>query len=66
MGEGGFGVLQELDVENISVYIADDQFWGLQLREGALYLLAGLILTSGALVIIRSLSRRRPVVPTAR
>jgi hypothetical protein len=44
---------KKLDVENVSVYIAGDQFWTLQLREGLLYLVAGLVLTGGALVLIR-------------
>jgi hypothetical protein len=42
-----------LDVEQVSVYIPGDQFWTLQLREGVLYLVAGLILAGGSLLIIR-------------
>lgn len=44
---------KKFDVENVAVYIADDQFWALQLREGLLYLSAGLIFAGGALVIVR-------------
>jgi len=42
-----------LDVEQVSVYIAGDQFWTLQLREGVLYLIAGIMLAGGSLLIIR-------------
>lgn len=42
-----------LDVEQVSVYIAGNQFWTLQLREGVLYLVVGLVLAGGALLIIR-------------
>ena len=42
-----------LDVEQVSVYIAGDQFWTLQLREGVLYLVVGLVLAGGSLLIIR-------------
>lgn len=44
---------KKFSVENVAVYIADGQFWTLQLREGILYLSAGVILAGGALVIIR-------------
>jgi hypothetical protein len=44
---------KKLHVENVAVYIADDQFWTLQLREGLLYLSTGLILAGGALMLIR-------------
>jgi hypothetical protein len=44
---------RKFDVEQVSVYIAGDQFWTLQLREGLLYLVAGLALTGGSLLIIR-------------
>ena len=44
---------RKLDVEQVSVYIPGDQFWTLQLREGVLYLVAGLVLAGGSLLIIR-------------
>jgi len=44
---------KRFDVEQVSVYIAGDQFWTLQLREGLLYLGAGLVLAGGALVLVR-------------
>lgn len=44
---------KKFNVENVSVYIAADQFWTLQLREGLLYLVAGLALTSGGLFLTR-------------
>jgi hypothetical protein len=44
---------KKFDVENVVVYIADNQFWTVQLREGLLYLVAGLVLTGGALTIVR-------------
>jgi hypothetical protein len=37
----------------VSVFIADDQFWSVQLREGLLYLVAGAALVGGALVLVR-------------
>lgn len=40
-------------VENVAVYIAGDQFWTLQLREGILYLLLSLTLSGSALVVVR-------------
>jgi hypothetical protein len=43
----------KFQVENVAVYIADDQFWTLQLREGIFYLLLSLIMTGGALVVVR-------------
>jgi hypothetical protein len=43
----------KLDIENVAVYIADNQFWTLQLREGVLYLVAGAVLAGGAFVLIR-------------
>jgi len=44
---------KKFHVENVAVYIAEEQFWTLQLREGILYLLVSLILTGGALVVVR-------------
>jgi ABC-type transport system involved in multi-copper enzyme maturation permease subunit len=44
---------KKFDAENVSVYISDDQFWTLQLREGLLYLGGGILLTGGALSIVR-------------
>jgi hypothetical protein len=44
---------KKLDIENAAVYIAEDQFWTLQLREGLLYLVAGGVLAGGAFVLIR-------------
>ena len=44
---------QKFDVENVVVYIGDDQFWTMQLREGLIYLSAGLVLAGGALVLTR-------------
>ena len=44
---------RKFDVANVSVYIVGDQFWTLQLREGLLYLVGGLALTGGSLLIIR-------------
>ena len=44
---------KKLDIENAAVYIADNQFWTLQLREGLLYLVAGAALAGGAFVLIR-------------
>jgi len=44
---------KKFDVENVAVYIADGQFWTLQLREGILYLSVALILAGGALMIVR-------------
>jgi hypothetical protein len=51
--KGELACYKKLHVENVAVYIADDQFWTLQLREGLLYLSAGLILAGGALMFIR-------------
>jgi hypothetical protein len=42
-----------LHVENVSVYVATDQFWTLQLREGLLYLAFGMILIGGAWAYLR-------------
>jgi len=44
---------KKFHVENVAVYIADDQFWTLQFREGLLCLAAGVIMAGGALLIIR-------------
>ena len=44
---------KKFNVENVAVYIADGEFWTLQLREGILYLTAGLISAGGALAIVR-------------
>jgi hypothetical protein len=38
---------RSLDLENASVYIGTNEFWTLQLREGLLYLVSGLILIGG-------------------
>jgi|GEM_PF-1061271 len=51
--KGELACYKKLHVENVAVYIADDQFWTLQLREGLLYLSAGLILAGGALALVR-------------
>lgn len=48
-----FRCYRTLDVEQVSVYIAGDQFWTLQLREGVLYLIVGLVLAGGSLLIVR-------------
>lgn len=44
---------KRFDVENVVVYIPANQFWTLQLREGLLYLSAGIVLAGGALVLTR-------------
>jgi len=44
---------KKFNVENVAVYIAEDQFWTLQFREGLLCLAAGAIMAGGALVVIR-------------
>ena len=44
---------KKFNVEQVAVYISSDQFWTLQLREGVLYLIAGLTLAGGSLLIIR-------------
>jgi ABC-type transport system involved in multi-copper enzyme maturation permease subunit len=44
---------KKFNVEDVAVYIAGDQFWTLQLREGLLYLIAGLALSGGSLLVIR-------------
>jgi ABC-type transport system involved in multi-copper enzyme maturation permease subunit len=44
---------RKLDVEQVSVYVAGDQFWTLQLREGLLYLVAVVLLSGSSLLIIR-------------
>jgi ABC-type transport system involved in multi-copper enzyme maturation permease subunit len=44
---------KRFDVENVVVYIPADQFWTLQLREGLIYLSAGLVLAGGALGLLR-------------
>jgi hypothetical protein len=41
------------NLEYVAVYISNDQFWTIQLREGLLYLVGGLILAGGALLIVR-------------
>jgi hypothetical protein len=46
---------QKFHVENAVVYIADNQFWTMQLREGFLYLAAGLVVAGGALVLVRKI-----------
>jgi hypothetical protein len=48
-----FRCYRKLDVEQVAVYIPGDQFWTLQLREGLLYLVTGLVLAGGSLLIIR-------------
>jgi hypothetical protein len=48
-----FACYGTLHVENVSVYIGTDQFWTLQLREGLLYLAAGIILLGGAWICVR-------------
>jgi hypothetical protein len=44
---------QKYGVENVVVYIPGSQFWTLQLREGLIYLSAGIVLASGALALVR-------------
>jgi hypothetical protein len=44
---------KKLDIENVAVFIADNQFWTLQLREGLLYLVAGAALIGGAFALVR-------------
>jgi len=44
---------KKFDVENVVVYIPANQFWTLQLREGLIYLSAGIVFAGGALVLIR-------------
>lgn len=45
--------VRALHVENESVYIAGNQFWTLQLREGLLYLAFGIVLLGGAWAYVR-------------
>jgi len=42
--EGELECYKKFHVENVAVYIADDQFWTLQFREGLLCLAAGVIM----------------------
>jgi hypothetical protein len=44
---------KKLHIENVAVFVADNQFWTLQLREGLLYLVAGAALIGGAFVLVR-------------
>jgi hypothetical protein len=44
---------RSLDIENASVYIGTNEFWTLQLREGLLYLVSGLILVGGTWALVR-------------
>jgi ABC-type transport system involved in multi-copper enzyme maturation permease subunit len=44
---------RSLDLENASVYIGTNEFWTLQLREGLLYLVSGLILIGGTWALVR-------------
>jgi hypothetical protein len=44
---------RKLDFAFVTVYIGPDEFWTLQLREGLLYLVSGLILTAGAWAFVR-------------
>jgi ABC-type transport system involved in multi-copper enzyme maturation permease subunit len=44
---------RSLNLENASVYIGTNEFWTLQLREGLLYLVSGLILTGGTWALVR-------------
>ena len=44
---------KKLDIENAAVFIADNQFWTVQLREGLLYLVAGMVFVGGAFVFVR-------------
>jgi hypothetical protein len=44
---------RSLDIENASVYIGTNEFWTLQLREGLLYLVSGLILIGGTWALVR-------------
>jgi hypothetical protein len=44
---------RSLDIENASVYIGTNEFWTLQLREGLLYLISGLIFIGGTWALVR-------------
>ena len=44
---------KKLDIENVAVYIGENQFWTMQLREGLLYLAAGTVLVGGAFALVR-------------
>jgi hypothetical protein len=46
---------KKYDVEYVAVYIDNDQFWTMQLREGLIYLLAGGVMVGGALSIVRKI-----------
>ena len=45
--------LRKLGLRNVSVYVADRQFWTLQLRDGGLFLLGAALLLGVAAVILR-------------
>jgi hypothetical protein len=52
-GESTNVCLRRLGLRNVQIYISDHEFWQLQLREGALYLIAGLLLFGTTVVVIR-------------
>lgn len=45
--------VQRLGLRNAQVYVADSEFWALQMREGAVYLAAAALLLGGALALVR-------------
>lgn len=48
--------LNELGLRNVEIYVADSEFWTMQLREGALYLAVGALFLGASVVVLR---RRR-------
>jgi len=45
--------VQRLGLRNVQVYVADNEFWALQMREGAVYLAAAALLLGAGLVLVR-------------
>ena len=49
--------LRKLDLRNVEMYVADNEYWTLQLREGGLYLGGAALFLGGSLLLVR---RSRP------
>lgn len=45
--------LQKLDIRDVELYVADNQYWTLQLREGGLYLAGSALLLGLGLILVR-------------
>lgn len=45
--------LRKLDLHNVELYVADNEYWTLQLREGGLYLTSAALLLGASLLLVR-------------